>query len=156
VLDGNEDGKVNLYDVPDPLPAPFGEPMKALASIDPGKAQPDVVLRGLDGSFPLVAEVKNTAHGRAAQSDDVLPDRKEVEQAVTYALRYGLNVALLIHPWIKGTKGLVYVGRVRSVDVYDYRLDMSSDERLDSELSDMATKVAGLGGLAESQLVASG
>ena len=151
VLNGNDDGKVNLYDVPDPLPAPFGEPMKALASIDPGKAQPDIVLRALDGTFPLVAEVKNTAHGRTAQSDDVLPDRKEVEQAVTYALRYGRDLALLIHPWIRGTKGLVYVGRVRSVDVYDYRLDLSSDERLDAELADMAAKVGGLAGLSQSQ-----
>ena len=57
----------------------------------------------------------------------MLPSRDEVEQAVTYALRYDCPFTLLIHPWIKGTKGLVYVGRVRTVDVYDYRLDLSSD-----------------------------
>ncbi len=148
VLDGNGEGKVDLYTVPDPLPAPFGTPMAALASVDPGKAQPDVVLRALDGSFPLVAEVKNTAHGKDAQADDVLPERGEVEQAVTYALRYDRDFTLLIHPWIKGTKGLVYVGRVRSVDVYDYRLDLSSDEGMDDALADMAAKVAGLAGLA--------
>ena len=151
VLDGNGDGKVDLYDVPDPLPAPFGQPMTALASVDPGKAQPDIVLRALDGSFPLVAEVKNTAHGKDAQTADVLPERGEVEQAVTYALRYDRDFTLLIHPWIKGTKGLLYVGRVRSVDVYDYRLDLSSDDTLDAALADMAHAVAQLAGLTVAQ-----
>lgn len=147
VLDGNAEGKVDLYSVPDPPPAPFGVPMKALAESDPGKAQPDIVLRALDGSYPLVAEVKNTAHGKDAAADDVLPERGEVEQAVTYALRYGRDFTLLIHPWIKGTKGLVYVGRVRSVDVYDYRLDLSSHEHTDAALADMAVTVASLAGL---------
>jgi 5-methylcytosine-specific restriction enzyme subunit McrC len=82
VLDGNAEGKVDLYTVPDPRPAPFGAPMKALAEVDPGKAQPDVVLRTIDGTYALVAEVKNTAHGRDAKAQDVLPERGEVEQAV--------------------------------------------------------------------------
>jgi 5-methylcytosine-specific restriction enzyme subunit McrC len=147
VLDGNTEGRVDLYTVPDPAPAPFGIPLTALASRDPGKAQPDIVLRALDGSYPLVAEVKNTAHGKDAEADDVLPERGEVEQAVTYALRYGRDFTLLIHPWIRGTKGLVYIGRVRSVDVYDYRLDLSSDVGIDPALADMAATVAGLAGI---------
>ncbi|MFD6649310.1 hypothetical protein ACFWC0_09935 [Micromonospora chalcea] len=151
VLDGNAEGRVDLYDVPDPLPSPLGTPLKALASLDPGKAQPDIVVRGLDHNFRLIAEVKNTVHGKNAKAEDVLPDRDEVEQAVTYALRYGLNFALLIHPWIKGKKGLVYVGRVRSVDVYDYRLDLSKDEGTDEALADMALTVAGLAGLPAGQ-----
>jgi len=146
VLDGNTEGKVDLYDVPDPLPAPLGTPMSALASRDPGKAQPDVVLRALDGTVPLIAEVKNTAHGKHADANDVLPERGEVEQAVTYALRYGLPLTLLMHPWIKGTKGLVYVGRIRSVDVYDYRLDLSSEEHMDESLAAMANTLYGLAG----------
>jgi 5-methylcytosine-specific restriction enzyme subunit McrC len=146
VLDGNTEGKVDLYDVPEQLPAPFGEPMQAVANRDPGKAQPDVVLRALDGSVPLIAEVKNTI-----TSEGALPDRSHVEQAVTYALRYGLSVTLLIHPWIRGTKGLVYVGRVRSIDVYDYRLDMSSDTGTDDALADMAATVARLAGLSQHQ-----
>lgn len=156
VLDGNTEGRVDLYDVPEVLPAPFGTPLDALASVDPGKAQPDVVLRALDGGFPLIAEVKNTVHGKNAEADDVLPERGEVEQAVTYALRYGLNFTLLVHPWIKGTKGLVYVGRVRSVDVYDYRLDLSSDAHTDESLADMAVTVAGLAGLLPAQAPTSG
>lgn len=142
VLDGNTEGKVDLYDVPDDLPAPFGRPMQAVASRDPGKAQPDVVLRALDGTCPLVAEVKNTV-----TSDSALPDRSHVEQAVTYALRYGLGFTLLIHPWVAGAKGLVYVGRVRSIDVYDYRLDLSSDTGTSAALADMAGTVARLAGL---------
>jgi 5-methylcytosine-specific restriction enzyme subunit McrC len=156
VVDGNtEDGRVNLYDVPDPLPAPSGTPMEALASRDPGKAQPDVVLKALDGTFPLIAEVKNTIHGMSADTD-TLPERGEVEQAVTYALRYDLPFTLLIHPWIKGSRGLVYVGRVRSVDVYDYRLDLSSADGVDAALADMANTVAGLAGLNLAQAPTSG
>jgi 5-methylcytosine-specific restriction enzyme subunit McrC len=147
VLDGNTEGRVDLYDVPDLPPAPFGTPMVALASADPGKAQPDVVLRALDGTVALIAEIKNTVHGKHANADDVLPERGEVEQAVTYAVRYGLGFTLLIHPWIKGTKGLVYVGRVRSIDVFDYRLDLSKEENVDPALADMAATVAHLAGL---------
>ncbi|MGC4784029.1 5-methylcytosine restriction system specificity protein McrC [Micromonospora zamorensis] len=151
VLDGNTEGRVDLYDVPDPLPSPLGTPMQALASVDPGKAQPDVVLRGLDGTICLIAEVKNTVHGKNAKAEDVLPERDEVEQAVTYALRYGLNFTVLIHPWFKGAKGLVYVGRVGSVDVYDYRLDLSTNYGIDEALADMAATLAGLAGIPAGQ-----
>lgn len=150
VLDGNKEGKVDLYDVPDPGPDPFGVPLNALASNDAGTAQPDIVLRDESGGFPLIAEVKNTVHGRDAEAYDVLPERGEVEQAVTYALRYDLPFALLIHPWIKGTKGLVYVGRVRTVDVYDYRLDLSADDGIDPALADLASVVARLAGITRS------
>lgn len=142
VLDGNTEGKVDLYDVPSVLPAPLGTPLSALASRDRGKAQPDVVLRALDGTVLLIAEVKNTII-----SDDALPDRSHVEQAVTYALRYGLSFTLLIHPWSRATKGLVYIGRVRSIDVYDYRLDLSTEEGTDDALANMAEVVAALAGL---------
>jgi 5-methylcytosine-specific restriction enzyme subunit McrC len=155
VLDGNGDGKIDLYDVPDPAPAPFGIPMAALAERDPGKAQPDVVLKALGGAFVLIAEVKNTIHGAKADTE-TLPERGEVEQAVTYAVRYNLPFTLLIHPWINGAKGLLYVGRVRSVDVYDYRLDLSSEEHTDASLTDMARVVAGLAGIAQAQMPNSG
>jgi 5-methylcytosine-specific restriction enzyme subunit McrC len=144
VLDGNAEGRVPLYDVPVSLPAPLGTALPALASSDAGMAQPDIVFRALDGSFTLVAEVKNTVHGMTANAPEVLPDRGEVHQAVTYALRYGLSFALLIHPWTKGAKGLVYVGRVRTIDVYDFRLDLSSAEAIDERLADMATTLVGL------------
>ena len=156
VVDGNTDvGHVDLYDVPNPLPAPLGRPMTALASRDPGKAQPDVVLKTLDGAYPLIAEVKNTVHGMSSTTD-TLPNRGEVHQAVTYALRYNLPFTLLVHPWVNGTKGLVYVGRVRSIDVYDYRLDLSSEDRVDAALADMAGAVAALAGLGVAQAPTSG
>lgn len=151
VLDGNTEGKVDLYDVPDPLPAPLGSPLSAMASRDAGAAQPDIVLRTADGLVPLIAEIKNTP-----TSDSALPERSHVEQAVTYAIRYGVDFALLIHPWKSGTKGLTYVGRVRSVDVYDYRLDMSSDEDLDKAIEEMATAVAQLAGIASVQPASAG
>jgi len=147
VLDGNKEGRVDLYDAPDPSPAPFGTPLVALAHADAGAAQPDVVLRSSSGAHILIAEVKNTVHGRDAEAEDVLPERGEVEQAVTYALRYDLSFTLLIHPWIRGSKGLVYVGRVRTVDVYDYKLDLSQDAGIDEALADMARVVGGLAGL---------
>ncbi|WP_131832313.1 hypothetical protein [Mycobacteroides abscessus] len=146
VLDGNTEGRIDLYDVPAELPAPLGIPLPAVASIEAGKAQPDVVLRQPDGVDRLVAEIKNTI-----TSDGVLPERSHVEQAVTYALRYGLNCTLLIHPWSNGTKGLVYIGRVRSIDVYDYRLDLSTEQHVDEALAQMATSVAGLAGFLTGQ-----
>lgn len=156
VIDGNtEDGRVDLYDVPELLPAPLGKPMNAVATRDPGKAQPDIVLKTLDGAIPLIAEVKNTIHGANADTD-TLPDRGEVEQAVTYALRYDLSFTLLIHPWINGTKGLIYIGRVRSIDVYDYRLDLSSYKTVDAALEDMAGAVGALASLDLTQTPTSG
>lgn len=143
VLDGNTEGKVDLYDVPATLPAPLGDPLVAMASRDAGAAQPDVVLRKADGTVPLIAEIKNTP-----TSDVALPERGHVEQAITYAVRYNLDFALLIHPWKVGSKGLTYIGRVRSIDVYDYRLDMSSEEHLDQALEDMAETIARLAGIA--------
>ncbi|WP_430600217.1 5-methylcytosine restriction system specificity protein McrC [Brevibacterium sp. K72] len=139
VLDGNTEGKIDLYDIPDQPPSPLGYGMAAMASRNSGAAQPDVVLRSVGGEVPLIAEIKNTS-----TSDSTLPDRGHVEQAVTYAVRFGLDFALLIHPWNSGTKGLTYVGRVRSIDVYDYRLDMSSDELLDEALNDMSVTLARL------------
>lgn len=144
VLDGNREGKVDLYDIPEVLPSPLGVPMPALAFFDRGKAQPDIVFSALDGSVSLIAEVKNTDKGKSSR----IPDRGEVEQAVTYALRYGLEFAVLIHPWLREEKGLVYIGRIRTIDVFDYRLDLSTDEGIDPALNDMAISLGGLAGIA--------
>lgn len=156
VLDGNTEGRVDFYDVPDQLPSIRGSSLEALASADAGKAQPDIVVARPDGKALLIAEVKNTAHGQRSQTIDTLPERGEVEQAVTYALRYDLPFTLLIHPWIRGRKGLVYVGRVRTIDVYDYRLDLSPDEAMDASLEDMAEVVAYLARLEGSDAPISG
>lgn len=156
VLDGNTEGRVDFYDIPEQLPSFGGQVLEALAKTDAGKAQPDIVVAQPDGKAILIAEVKNTAHGQRSQTTDTLPERGEVEQAVTYALRYDLPNALLIHPWIRGKKGLVYVGRVRTIHVYDYRLDLSRDETMDESLADMADAVAYLAGLEGSGAPTSG
>ena len=59
---------------------------------------------------------------------------------------------MLIHPWIKGTKGLVYVGRVQSIDVYDYRLDLSTVDGTDAALADLASSIAALARIAPNQV----
>lgn len=156
VLDGNTNtASVPLYVVPAELPAPLGEPLDALAAREPGRAQPDVILSAVDGRAMLVAEVKNTVHGMKGEIDN-LPQRSEVEQAVTYALRFDLKVALLIHPWLRGTKGLVYVGRIHDIDVYDYRLDLATDSLIDSAITDMTDAVGSLAGIEQFQLPSSG
>lgn len=147
VLDGNTaSASVPLYAVPESPPAVLGVPMAAVAERDPGRAQPDVILTTIEGEVRMVAEVKNTIHGMKGVRDN-LPERSEVEQAVTYALRFDLKIALLIHPWFRGTKGLVYVGRIRDIDVYDYRLDLSVDEAIDDAIREMADAVGRLAGL---------
>lgn len=143
VLDGNSDGYRQLYDVPAVLPSALPAIAQSANGTD-ARAQPDVVFRLPDGTVPLVAEVKNTAHGKGAVVD-LLPVRTEVNQAVTYALRYGLPRALLIHPWVAGTKGMVYAGRIGAIDVYDYRLDLSSED-LDPVLDKFADEIAAFSG----------
>lgn len=156
VLDGNTTtASVPLYVVPTDRPAPLGKPLDALAAREAGRAQPDVIMNSVDGRTMLVAEVKNTVHGMKGEIDN-LPQRSEVEQAVTYALRFDLKVALLIHPWLRGTKGLVYVGRIDDIDVYDYRLDLSTNNLIDSAISDMADAVGSLAGIEQVQLPSSG
>jgi 5-methylcytosine-specific restriction enzyme subunit McrC len=142
VLDGHA-GKVPLYDVPDPVPSFRGKVVEAVAAKAAGVAEPDVVFRTLDGSVLLVGEVKNT--DKAKNSD--LPDRPEVHQAVTYAVRHGLSFTVLIHPWVAGAAGLIYVGRINTIDVWDYRLDLSTDGGIDAALVDMAKSLGELAGI---------
>jgi 5-methylcytosine-specific restriction enzyme subunit McrC len=147
VLDGNTAGSVDLYSIPEESPTLHGQLLPPLAANNAGRAQPDVVLRALDGTTVLIAEVKNTLHGQEAAATDSLPQRSEVEQAVTYALRYGLPFTVLVHPWRRGTKGLLYVGRIRTIDVYDYRLDLSLSDGLDAALDAMADAFASIADL---------
>lgn len=136
VLD--QQGAVPLYQQPDLLPEPFGAPMHRL--VGPGTnpdAKPDIVVRTADGTVHLAIEVKNTAKG------GLLPEREEVNQAVTYAVRYGLNRALLVRPLKHGSAGLSYAGRVGSVDVFDYKMNLGDDD-LDGVSSDFAEAVASL------------
>lgn len=143
VLDGNGAGKVDLYDVPQPAPTFRGAEMDVVAASKNGYAQPDVVFRTVDGKVPLIAEIKNTDKGK----NSPVPERSEVNQAVTYALRYGLSFTVLIHPWVAGQPGLAYIGRINSVDVWDYKLDLSTDDGIDAALVDMAMSLGELAGI---------
>lgn len=139
VLDGNKDpGRLPLYEeVPeirrDSLPAyisTFG--MGPLAH-----AQPDLVFRATDGSHPLVAEVKYTAVSGDAE-------RSEMEQAMVYAVRYGSPIAMTVHPKrANTTKGLHLSGRIGSLLVMHYRVDLGATD-LQAEMLEMAQVITAL------------
>lgn len=137
VLDGNVDGGVQLYVRPTELPVRLGAPMEPVQVRRPPDATPDIVLRMPDGTVLLVAEVKHTAKGGE------LPERNEVNQAVTYAIRYGLDRTLVIRPLRSGTAGLSYCGRVGTVDVFDYKFDLAAAD-LEQEVAKLATSMSGL------------
>lgn len=116
----DQEGKVRLYEDPDEPPAPFGEPMQRTRGPQEPEATPDIVFRMPDGQVILVGEVKNTAKGGP------LPERSEVNQAVSYAVRYRLDKALVVRPRTEGAEGgLFYAGQVGDVAVYDYKVDLS-------------------------------
>ena len=131
VLDGNTDGNLSLYTSPAPKVEIGGNVLKPLVEsvANPPRVTPDIVFRRADGSVPLVAELKNTL-----MKD--LPSRSEVEQAVTYAVRYGTTRVLLVHPKGRANDGgLQLLGEVGSVSVFDYRYDLfASDLELEDDL----------------------
>jgi 5-methylcytosine-specific restriction enzyme subunit McrC len=143
VLDGNNDGNLPLYTSPSPRTQVGGTSLTPLieAVANPPRVTPDIVFRRADGSIALVAELKNTL-----MKD--LPSRSEVEQAVTYAVRYGTSTVLLVHPKGETNRGgLQLLGQVGTVMVFDYRYDLAAAD-LDAEDDLFASKVAALLGLA--------
>jgi len=139
VLDGNQDpGRLALYETiseaqKDTLPK---HEMPSTAGNNPS-AEPDVVFR-MDGGFhPLVADVKYTNVRDYA-------DRSEVEQIALYGLRYGSPIVMTIHPRRKDSgKGLYLAGRIGSLLVAQYRIDLGADD-LEAEMDEMAACVAAL------------
>lgn len=121
VLD--QEGKKPLYTEP-PTPVTFhGKHVAALGPSTTATAEPDMVFQMPDGKVVLIAEVKNTAKG------GLLPERDEVNQAVAYAVRYGLDTALLVRPWVRvGEPGMAYGGCVGAVHVWDYKYDLSDPD----------------------------
>lgn len=140
VLDGNkEPGRAVLYeDMADEERAalfPSHEVPSANASTP--DANPDVVFRLDDGSHPVIADVKYTEVKDYA-------DRSEVEQVMLYAVRYRSPVALTIHPRRAGAKkGLHIVGRIGSIVVGQYRVDLGAED-LEAEMKEMATRISDL------------
>jgi 5-methylcytosine-specific restriction enzyme subunit McrC len=77
-------------------------------------------LRRLDGSTALIAEIKNVPVKE-------LSERGHVEQAVTYAVSYGIERVLLIHPCGSGQAGgLSLKGTIGRIAVYQYLYDLSA------------------------------
>ncbi|UWR76649.1 McrC family protein [Phaeobacter inhibens] len=106
VLDGNTEGKKPLFDNDG---APF--------------AQPDIVLRETETGKTLIAEVKYKEK----------PNRNDINQAITYAVTYGTDVALLIHQKKTDTPGgLNSLGAIGGIKLLTYSYDLSNPD-LESE-----------------------
>ncbi|MBU8857413.1 MULTISPECIES: McrC family protein [unclassified Micromonospora] len=110
VLDGNGEGSTRLFDNPRSY-----------------KATPDVVVRSEDGRTALVIEIKNVAAGDFSKRD-------AINQAVTYAVRYGCVKVVLAHP--RGSDsfhGLRSMGYIGPVEVYQYHFDLNSSDPVEED-----------------------
>ena len=117
VLDGNREGSKKLYD----------------DKKDP-KANPDIVISKIGGTFLCVIEVKYKA----------APDRDDVNQALAYALIYRVTTVILVHQAMSALRaGLRLKGRVQGVALYEFGLDLSISHLEQIEVS-FARSVASL------------
>ncbi|GLK74918.1 hypothetical protein GCM10008171_01710 [Methylopila jiangsuensis] len=109
VRDGNNEGKKPLFDDARQPPA-----------------QPDIVLYSPSDRKKLIAEVKYKDK----------PSREDINQAVTYAVSYRTDRAILVHQSRPdGPKGLRHIGTTNgiSIDAYAFDLanaDFQQEERL--------------------------
>lgn len=138
VLDGNvAPGKRALYRgiVPGVIASlPPHSPVGAGQAPD---ATPDVLFEDVTGHFPLVADVKYTNAHRYAE-------RSELEQVMTYGVRYRSPVVLTIHPRRHNADGgLVVSGNIGDILVAQYRVDLAADD-LDAEMIAMAQSLEAL------------
>lgn len=107
ILDGNKGGKKSLFD----------------NRLNP-PAQPDIVLKGSDGSPRLLLEVKYKSW----------PDRSDYNQAITYAASYKVSVIVLVHQASKREDaGLSEVGRVGSITIMRYGILLDAASLEDEE-----------------------
>lgn len=139
VLDGNKDpGRATLYEaMPVKERALLPDHEVPSTKVKAQDANPDIVFRLDDGSHPVMADVKYT------KVKDYT-ERSEAEQVLLYAVRYRSPVALTIHPRRDGAKkGLHIVGRIGSVVVAQYRVDLDAED-LEVEMSEMAQRISEL------------
>jgi 5-methylcytosine-specific restriction enzyme subunit McrC len=102
VKDGNREGKKPLFDDRDLPPA-----------------QPDILVTYQPTGRAIVAEVKYKER----------PSREDINQAITYALSYGCNHAILIHQWAPGVpKGLSLLGTIRGHRLDAYAFDLGAKD----------------------------
>ena len=108
VLDGNaaapHGGKKLLFDDPPSEPA-----------------KPDIVfkLRDTTATYPLLVEVK--------YKKVTVPERDDINQAVTYAVSYRAPVVVIVNPRIKeGSEGLKFLGKIDRTMFYQYAFDLAT------------------------------
>jgi 5-methylcytosine-specific restriction enzyme subunit McrC len=101
VQDGNNEGRKALFDdKPEP------------------PAQPDIVLSWKPMGRTVIAEVKYKDK----------PNRDDFNQAITYALCYGTDRAVLVHQNKPGgEKGLELAGTIRGIRIETYAFDLGAD-----------------------------
>lgn len=84
------------------------------------KCTPDILVMDSSSRIVLIADVKY----KPVQN---LSGRSDVEQVVTYCTRYECQVGVLIHPTLPGQgSGLVFLGAIGRVHIFQYRLDLSN------------------------------
>lgn len=104
VLDGNRDGKKDLYDTP-----PSDE------------ATPDIVIN-VAGSTVVVLDVKyKPADGK--------PSRDDLNQVIAYGASYRAPVVVVVQPRAEGSlrTGLIRLGDIAPISVYQYVMDLNGD-----------------------------
>jgi 5-methylcytosine-specific restriction enzyme subunit McrC len=112
----------------------LGEPAgakKLLFDAQPSpEAKPDIVLRRTGTNRPgenaILIEAKYKRYAEV--------DRDDLNQTITYAMSYRCPVAVVAHPWWEGChQGLRELGRISSVAVYSYVVDLSAADLAQEE-----------------------
>ncbi|ASY71338.1 5-methylcytosine restriction system specificity protein McrC [Sinorhizobium fredii] len=125
VRDGNLDGKKPLFDDRREPPA-----------------QPDIVIVERATKQKLVAEVKYKDR----------PNRDDINQAITYALSYRTNCAILIHQRAaESASGIQKIGTVNGIELHSYAFDLSKAD-LQSEEESLANCLFALVGSSADRL----
>jgi 5-methylcytosine-specific restriction enzyme subunit McrC len=127
VKDGNRDGRKPLFD-------DRNEPM----------AQPDIILVSISTRRTAILEVKYKER----------PLREDMNQAITYALCYGTDRAVLVHQSKPGgAKGVIPLGTIRGIRLDAYAFDLGA-ENLEAEETAFADRMFDLVRSPQSSLVA--
>lgn len=105
---------------------------------------PDIIVQPNGGSHPIVMDVKCDMVEVGGDAK-----RKDVEQTLAYAVRYGAEWAITIHPMSRKhqertiTQRFFVSGHVGPIKVGYYLVDLAADD-IDAELDRMATTLRAL------------
>lgn len=105
------------------------------------KVSPDILIEDSTGQTRVVIDVKYKAVKDQGGQEAAHADRAAIEQCVTYGVRLGCDRVMSIHPTLEGqSSGLFVSGRIGPVTVYQYRLDLGTED-LDAETEAMARSI---------------